>query len=131
YSSSAASRERAPPPPFGWSPSPSELGEDFRRLSTSASLIASSSASLVPEPMEKCAVCAASPSRMTLPLDQRSHLIRRKLSQAAEPRRCAALDMSLWPSRYLAKSFSQVAIASACSIRSKPNLRHTSSEHST
>ena len=35
-----------------------------------ASASASSMASLVPEPMEKCAVCAASPSRTTLPLRQ-------------------------------------------------------------
>ena len=37
------------------------------RFSTSASLIASSSASLVPEPIEKWAVWAASPSRIRLP----------------------------------------------------------------
>ena len=36
---------------------------------------------------------AASPSRMTLPCDQRSHMMRRKLSQA-EPRRWRAFDIS-------------------------------------
>ena len=77
---------------------------------------------MVPDPIEKCAVCAASPSRMTLPLDQRSHLMRRKLSQAAEPTRCEALDCSAWPSRYLANSFSQAAMLSSCDILSKPKL---------
>ena len=37
-----------------------------------ASEIASSIASLVPLPIEKCAVCAASPSRTTFPSRQRS-----------------------------------------------------------
>jgi hypothetical protein len=40
---------------------------------------------LVPDPIEKWAVWAASPRRMRLPWLQLSHLIRRKLSQAAEP----------------------------------------------
>ena len=48
----------------------------------------------MPLPIEKCAVCAASPSKMTLPLVQRSHLMRRKLSHAAEPTRCDAFDWS-------------------------------------
>ena len=64
---------------------------------------------------------------MTLPLVQRSHLMRRKFSQAAEPTRCDAFDCSVWPSRYLAKSFSQAAMLSSCDIVSKPKLRHVSS----
>ena len=56
----------------------------------SASAMALSIASLVPEPTEKCAVAAASPSSTMLPCDQRSHSTRLKLSQA-EPRRWRAL----------------------------------------
>ncbi len=57
--------------------------------------IASSTASLVPDPIEKCAVCAASPSNTSLPSDQRSQVRRRNLSHAAVPRRCAALLIKL------------------------------------
>ena len=61
--------------------------------------IASSSASLVPEPIEKCAVCAASPisttgvPRPSAPwrCTQRLHTTRGKRIHAAEPRRWAAL----------------------------------------
>ena len=50
--------------------------------------MALSSASLVPEPMEKCAVAAASPSSTMFSWCQRSQSTRGKLSQA-EPRICA------------------------------------------
>ena len=40
---------------------------------------------MVPEPIEKCAVCAASPSRINLSCAQRSHLIRLNWSHAALP----------------------------------------------
>ena len=66
------------------------VGSDCK---SSASAIALSSASLVPEPMEKCAVAAASPSSTMLPWDQCSHSTRGKLSQA-EPRMCLAFDIS-------------------------------------
>ena len=49
-------------------------------------------ASLVPEPMEKCAVCAASPSRTTLPSCQRSQRSVAKLIQRE------LLASSAWPS---------------------------------
>ena len=102
-----------------------------RRLSTSASLIASSSASLVPEPIEKCAVCAASPSRMTLPLAQRSHLMRRKLSQAAEPTqvRCVGLSggrRDIWRTasrRRRSLSSCVHPVEAEARARSLPNIR--------
>ena len=64
-----------------------------------ASAIASSSASLVPEPTEKCAVCAASPMRttgtrrpsMTFQCTQVRHTTRGKRIQIADPRRCAGV----------------------------------------
>ena len=43
-----------------------------RSRNAHASAIASSIASLVPEPIEKCAVCAASPSSTTFPWRQRA-----------------------------------------------------------
>ena len=101
------------------------------RFSTSASLIASSSASLVPDPIEKCAVCAASPSRITLPLDQRSHLMRRKLSQAAEPTRCEAFDCSAMAVEIFGEQLLARGDAFVLRHRSKPKPRHVSSEHST
>ena len=82
-------------------------------LSTSASMIASSTASLVPDPIEKCAVCAASPSRMTLPSCQRSQVSRRNRSHAADPRKWAALLISRSPSRCAAKMRSHAAIVSS------------------
>ncbi|MNC79386.1 hypothetical protein D3C75_1318540 [compost metagenome] len=81
--------------------------------------MASSSASLVPEPMEKCAVCAASPISTTgtrrmpravsrlFQWTQVLQMTRGKRIQMAEPRRCEALLMSLLPSSQGANSFSQ------------------------
>ena len=57
-------------------------------------IIASSSASLVPEPMEKCAEWAASPISTMLSLLQVSVSTRGKLIQTLDPRRWLALDMS-------------------------------------
>lgn len=93
----------------------------------------------MPEPIEKCAVCAASPISTTgterPPTSTRcvqcSHTTRGKRIQLAEPRRCVALLISEWPSRYFANSFSQKAIASGCSIRSRPWACHTASGVST
>ena len=92
--------------------------------------MALSSASLVPEPTEKCAVAAASPISTTFSCDQVSHSTRLKLSQA-EPRRCRALVISRWPPRFLAKILSQAAIVSSWPMRSKPARRQVASEHST
>ena len=64
----------------------------------SASAMALSSASFVPEPTEKCAVAAASPISTRFSCDHFSHSTRRKLSHA-EPRRCLALVASRCPPR--------------------------------
>ncbi len=92
--------------------------------------MASSIASFVPEPIEKCAVCAASPISTRLPWCQRLQSTRWKLSQA-EPRRWAALLMSRWPSRYFANSFSQKAIDCSWFAASRPCARQVSSRVST
>ena len=68
----------------------------------SASAIALSSASFVPEPTEKCAVAAASPISTRFSCDHCSHCTRWKLSHA-DPRRCLALVASRCPPRFLAK----------------------------
>ena len=92
--------------------------------------MALSSASLVPDPTEKCAVAAASPISTMFSCDQVSHSTRGKLSHA-DPRRWRALVIRRLPSRYLAKMRSQVAMVSSWLMRSKPNLRQVASEHST
>ena len=77
------------------------------RCSAPARAIASSRASLVPEPTEKCAVCAASPISTigTVPslagaqCVQVLQITRGNLIQIAEPRRCVALVSSASPSR--------------------------------
>ena len=51
-----------------------------------------SMASLVPEPMEKCAVAAASPISTMFRYDHFSQSTRGKFSHA-EPRMCAAFDI--------------------------------------
>ena len=100
-----------------------------------ASSIESSSASLVPEPMEKCAVWAASPISTTgawpLWCTQWPHTTRGKRIHWAEPRRWLALEINGWPSSWSAKSFSQKAMASSFSMVSRPAARHTSSGAST
>ena len=108
---------------------PSRLQGEAWAVQNVGQLIASSSASLVPDPTEKCAVCAASPSKMTLPVDQRCYLMRRKLSPGRRAARCAALDCSEWPSRYLVEQFLAGRIARsvhAGRIRNAPRLfRHS------
>ncbi len=89
-----------------------------------------SMASLVPEPMEKCAVAAASPISTMLRYDHFSQSTRGKLSHA-EPRMCDAFEIKRWPPRYLAKIRSQVRHDSSWLIAPKPNFCHVSSEHST
>ena len=100
-----------------------------------ASSIASSSASLVPEPTEKCAVCAASPiSTIGTPASsctQLRQITRGKRIHCAAPRRCVALDISAAPSRYLANRRSQNAIESSLLARSSPARSQTSSGVST
>ena len=87
-------------------------------------------ASLVPEPMEKCAVWAASPSRTTLPSCQRALRTVRKLSHLE------LLVRIWWPRNSSAKislirptAYSSLAPGgkSSCSVLSNPAARHTCS----
>ena len=101
--------------------------------------MASSIASLVPLPMEKCAVCAASPIStmgtrrpwMVSWCTQVLQITRGKRIQMAAPRRCLALLIRRWPSRYLANSFSQNAMPSSWLIWSRPWAFQTASGVST
>lgn len=86
---------------------------------------ASSTASLVPEPIEKWAVCAASPISTVLPCDQCALTTVRNCVQV-EP-----LPRSGRPRRASPKIFAQRAADSASSQRSKPALCQTSSRIST
>jgi hypothetical protein len=100
-----------------------------------ASSIASSNASLVPDPIEKCAVCAASPISTTGPrrswCTQDRHTTRGNRIHCEEPRRWRALDISGWPSRWRANSCSQKAMDCSFSIWSSPAARQTRSGVST
>ena len=78
-----------------------------RDRSAAASAIASSIASLVPEPIEKCAVCAASPRSTTLPWCQRSQRTVGKLRQIER------FLISRCPASSSAKSRSQNATVSS------------------
>src|SRR5690606_12200791 len=86
---------------------------------------ASSTASLVPEPMEKWAVCAASPRSTRLPCDQRSLTTVRKVVQAD------VLDRSGRPPSASANSLAQASTDSSSDIPSNPAARQTSSRIST
>src|SRR3546814_6350099 len=68
---------------------------------------------------------------MILSYAQRSHRTRRKLSQTAGPLRCAAFDISRWPSSCFANISSHCAIAAVWSSVSKPSPHHVVAEHST
>ena len=81
-------------------------------------------ASFVPEPIEKCAVWAASPSSTTLPRCQLALRTSRKLVHNER------LVISRWPRSSSANSASQADSDSASSIASKPNRRHVGSGHS-
>ncbi len=70
-------------------------------MSASRSAMASIIAMRVPEPTEKCAVCAASPMSTTLPADHRAHRTVGKLRHTERFRTRA------WPSSSSAKSASQ------------------------
>src|ERR1700722_13454716 len=89
-----------------------------------------SMASLVPDPMEKCAVAAASPISTTLRYDHFSQRTRGKFNQA-EPRMCVAFEIRGWPPRYFAKIRSQARQDSSWLIAPKPKFCHVVSEHST
>ncbi len=92
-------------------------------------------ASLVPEPIAKCAVCTASPISTTwLPRGLRSHhcahTTRWKFSQA-EPRRWRALLIRGAPPSVSANTRSQKAMDWSWSAWSSPCAFHTASGHST
>lgn len=91
-------------------------------------------ASLVPEPMEKCAVWAASPSRTTFSWRQV------RLRTVAKRSHLELLGMSRCPSRWSARSSSQRRMLSSSLVpggwsrsanSSKPARRHASSAIST
>ena len=71
-------------------------------------------ASLVPEPIEKCAVALASPIRTVLSAVQRSQRMVGKLRQIER------LVISLWPSSSSANTFSMKAAEPASSSAARP-----------
>ena len=87
--------------------------------------IASSSASLVPDPIVKCVVCAASPISTTSSVCHFSFVTVLKLSHDAPP-----LLFRLWPWRCRSKTVSRRWMQSASSSVSKPSPVHVSGEHS-
>ncbi len=101
-----------------------------RSCRQAASARASSMASLVPDPIEKCAVCAASPSSTTLPSYQRSLRTVVKFSQrellvrTRWPASSAAKISAIRPTAYSSDS---PGPNSRPAVRSKPARRHTSS----
>lgn len=86
---------------------------------------ASSTASLVPEPMEKCAVCAASPSSTVLPYDQCALTTVRNTVQEELLLRSGRLP------RASAKILAQRSTDPCSSSSSNPAARQTSSRIST
>jgi hypothetical protein len=95
------------------------------RPSAAASSIASSIASFVPEPIEKCAVCAASPSSTVAPALQS---LQRSSLKASHTER---LDNSWCPSSTGAKSSRQNARLSCSERASSPARLQVSSRVST
>ena len=87
--------------------------------------MASSMASLVPEPTEKCAVWAASPASTTFSWCHFSFRMVGKLRQTER------LEISRCPANSSRQSRSQKAIVPASSARSIPAERHVSSRAST
>src|ERR1044072_2207689 len=94
-----------------------------------ASAIASSMASLVPDPMEKCAVCAESPMSTTLPASVRQcqDLLRTK----GKSSQIDLFDISRWLPSSSANSSWQNGIDSCSDIVSRPARRHVSGRVST
>ncbi len=83
-------------------------------MKAACSAIASSMASLVPEPMEKCAVALASPRRTTLPLVQRAQRI------IGKRRQWEGLVRSRWPASSSRNTPSMKRAESASSMASSP-----------
>ena len=82
-------------------------------------------ASFVPDPMVKCAVCAASPSSTTLPSCHDPHRTVRKLIHVER------FDISRFPPSVSAKSASQNRMLSPSAASASPAERHTDSGVST
>jgi hypothetical protein len=80
---------------------------------------------LVPEPIEKCAVCAASPISTTLPVCHLPHRTTGKFRQIDR------FLISRCPASSSAKMFSRIATVWSSSAFASPALRHVSSRHST
>ena len=91
------------------------------RLKASKSAIASSIASLVPEPIEKCAVALASPTSTALSFTQVLLVMVGKLRQSER------LAISAWPSSSSANTRSSTGSISVSLSLSKPKLRQVSS----
>src|SRR6476659_2087763 len=89
------------------------------------SAIASSIASRVPEPIEKCAECRASPISTMLLCDQRSFQIQGKLRQTD------LFDTSGWPESVSENTCSQTACDSSMVLCSKPWACQLAASHST
>src|SRR6266550_6025746 len=89
------------------------------------SAIASSIASRVPEPMEKCAECKASPISTIFLNDQRSFQIQGKL------RHTDLFDTRESPSSVDANTCSQMAFDCSTVLSAKPQRCHVAKSHST
>src|SRR5712671_6559426 len=85
----------------------------------------SSIASRVPDPIEKCAECSASPTSTILLNDQCSFQIHGKL------RHTDLLDSSLCPPSVSANTCSQIAFDSSTVLSAKPWRCHVARSHST
>src|SRR6478672_4605147 len=97
----------------------------FSTSSALVSAIASSIASRVPEPMEKCAECRASPISTMLRCDQRSFQTQGKL------RHTDLFEISGWPSRVFANTCSQIVCDSSMLLSLKPYACQVADSHST
>ena len=93
--------------------------------SARSSAMASSMASRVPEPMEKCAVCSASPISTYLPWCQRL------FQTSGNRRQIELLEISGWPPSASAKIFWHRLRDSESSIRAKPARAKVASSVST
>src|SRR5258708_9363364 len=89
------------------------------------SAMASSIASRVPEPIEKCAEGSASPISTIFPDDQFSFQIQGKLLHTD------LFDTSRWPSSVSANTCSQIACDCSMVLCSKPQACQGAASHST
>src|ERR1700722_3807418 len=97
----------------------------FSVSSALVSAIASSIASRVPEPIEKCAEGKASPIRTMFLKNQRSFQIHGKF------RHTDLFEINSWPSSVLANICSQIALDSSTVLSAKPKACQVARSHST